>query len=109
MSHRRDLLAFTLCEKGARGGCELSDRICTFSRIPLLLCRAQTVGSKSGSKDQLKDHCSHLSDKMTWPIDTAKSGQPLRSSDKYVRERSQALLPGSSLRNGKDEFVKMGQ
>ena len=41
-------MAFTLREMGAMRGCELSNRICTFSRIPLLLCGAQTVRSKSG-------------------------------------------------------------
>lgn len=44
---------------------------------------------------------------MTWPIDTTRSGQPIRFSDINVRheKENQALLPGSGLRNGKDEIV----
>lgn len=44
---------------------------------------------------------------MTWPIDTTRSGQLIRFSDINVRheKENQALLPGSGLRNGKDEIV----
>lgn len=45
---------------------------------------------------------------MTWPIDVARSGQPIRCADKYDTEcekGSQTLLPGFGLRNRRDEFV----
>lgn len=34
-----------------------------FHRIPLLLCGGQTVGSKSGSRDQPREGCSQLGGK----------------------------------------------
>lgn len=45
---------------------------------------------------------------MTWPIDTTRSGQPIRFSDINVRhekENQASGESGSGLRNGKDEIV----
>lgn len=44
---------------------------------------------------------------MTWPVDMARRDQPIRFSGINIRhgKENQALLPGSGLRNGKDEIV----
>lgn len=48
---------------------------------------------------------------MTWPIDVARSVQPIRLADKYdtgCEKGHQTLLPGFGLRNGRDEFFTKG-
>lgn len=76
-----------------------------FHRITLLLCGGHTIGSR----DQLRLLLYCLGKgMMTWRIDTATEKWSTNKeflTNIRCEKRSQALLPGSGLRNRKDLFV----